>query len=149
MEGVGLPAGPAASTHPIAADIPDIDAVEVNFDGITYAKGAAVLKQLVAYVGLDNFLAGVRTYFAAHAYGNASLADLLAALEEISGRDLAAWSREWLETAGVNTLRPVVHASTPTGRFTAFACCRRPRRRTRRCARTGSRSACTSRRPAA
>ena len=65
------------STHPIAADIPDIEAVEVNFDGITYAKGASVLKQLVAYVGRDNFLAGVRQYFAEHAYGNATLADLL------------------------------------------------------------------------
>ena len=94
------------STHPIAADIPDIAAVEVNFDGITYAKGASVLKQLVAYVGRENFLDGVRKYFAAHAWGNATLADLLAALEETSGRDLAAWSAEWLETAGVNTLRP-------------------------------------------
>ncbi|HEX5117094.1 MAG TPA: aminopeptidase N, partial [Pseudonocardiaceae bacterium] len=94
------------STHPIAADIPDIDAVEVNFDGITYAKGASVLKQLVAYVGRENFLAGVRRYFATHSFGNATLADLLSALEATSGRDLTAWSREWLETAGVNTLRP-------------------------------------------
>jgi aminopeptidase N len=107
------------STHPIAADIPDIHAVEVNFDGITYAKGAAVLKQLVAYVGRDNFLAGVRKYFTAHAYGNATLADLLSALEEVSGRDLAAWSREWLETAGVNTLRPA-YTVDPAGRFTSF-----------------------------
>jgi aminopeptidase N len=94
------------STHPIAADIPDIHAVEVNFDGITYAKGASVLKQLVAYVGRDNFLAGVRRYFDAHAWGNATLRDLLAALEQTSGRDLSSWSKEWLETAGVNTLRP-------------------------------------------
>jgi aminopeptidase N len=94
------------STHPIAADIPDIHAVEVNFDGITYAKGAAVLKQLVAYVGRENFLDGVRKYFAGHAFGNATLADLLAALEETSGRDLTSWSAEWLQTAGVNTLRP-------------------------------------------
>ena len=108
------------STHPIAADIPDIHAVEVNFDGITYAKGAAVLKQLVAYVGRDNFLAGVRKYFAAHSYGNATLADLLSALEEISGRDLAAWSREWLETAGVNTLRPS-YTVDADGRFTSFS----------------------------
>ena len=64
----------------------------MNFDGITYAKGASVLKQLVAYVGRENFLDGVRKYFAAHAWGNATLADLLAALEETSGRDLAAWS---------------------------------------------------------
>jgi aminopeptidase N len=108
------------STHPIAADIPDIHAVEVNFDGITYAKGASVLKQLVAYVGYDNFLAGVRKYFAAHSYGNAALADLLSALEETSGRDLGTWSREWLETAGVNTLRPS-YSIDGEGRFTAFS----------------------------
>jgi len=108
------------STHPIAADIPDIAAVQVNFDGITYAKGAAVLKQLVAYVGRENFLAGVRKYFGAHSYGNASLADLLSALEDVSGRDLAAWSREWLETAGVNTLRPS-YTVDAAGRFTSFS----------------------------
>jgi aminopeptidase N len=108
------------STHPIAADIPDIAAVEVNFDGITYAKGASVLKQLVAYVGRENFLDGVRKYFAAHAWGNATLADLLAALEETSGRDLAAWSAEWLQTAGVNTLRPS-YSVDAEGRFTEFA----------------------------
>jgi aminopeptidase N len=94
------------STHPIAADIPDIAAVEVNFDGITYAKGASVLKQLVAYVGRDHFLAGVRRYFGEHAWGNAALADLLSALQESSGRELSGWSKQWLETAGVNTLRP-------------------------------------------
>jgi aminopeptidase N len=94
------------STHPIAADIPDIEAVEVNFDGITYAKGAAVLKQLVAHVGRENFIAGVRRYFEQHAWGNATLGDLLGALEETSGRQLSDWSKKWLETAGVNTLRP-------------------------------------------
>ena len=108
------------STHPIAADIPDIQAVEVNFDGITYAKGASVLKQLVAYVGRENFLDGVRKYFGAHAWGNATLADLLAALEQTSGRDLASWSREWLQTAGVNTLRPS-YAVDSEDRFTEFA----------------------------
>ena len=108
------------STHPIAADIPDIHAVEVNFDGITYAKGAAVLKQLVAYVGRENFLAGVRRYFTAHSWGNATLADLLSALEAVSGRDLTAWSREWLETAGVNTLRPS-YTVDAAGRFTSFS----------------------------
>ena len=108
------------STHPIAADIPDIEAVEVNFDGITYAKGASVLKQLVAYVGRENFLDGVRKYFAAHAWGNATLADLLAALEETSGRDLASWAEEWLQTAGVNTLRPS-YTLDDGGRFTEFA----------------------------
>jgi aminopeptidase N len=108
------------TTHPIAADIPDIHAVEVNFDGITYAKGASVLKQLVAYVGRENFLAGVRKYFAAHAWGNATLADLLAALEDTSGRDLTSWSHEWLETAGVNTLRPSYEVDAD-GNFTEFA----------------------------
>jgi aminopeptidase N len=94
------------SSHPIAADITDIAAVEVNFDGITYSKGAAVIRQLVAYVGADNFMTGLRSYFARHAWANASLADLLATLEEASGRQLAAWSAAWLESAGVNTLRP-------------------------------------------
>jgi aminopeptidase N len=107
------------STHPIAADIPDIAAVEVNFDGITYAKGAAVLKQLVAWVGRDNFLAGVQQYFGEHSWGNATLGDLLAALEQSSGRELASWSKAWLETAGVNTLRPRFEVG-PDGRFTSF-----------------------------
>ncbi|MEZ7132278.1 aminopeptidase N [Nonomuraea sp. AD125B] len=106
------------STHPIAADIPDMQAVEVNFDGITYAKGASVLKQLVAYVGLENFLAGVRDYFADHAWGNTELKDLLDALERTSGRDLSAWSKDWLETAWVNTLRPSFDVED--GRFTRF-----------------------------
>jgi aminopeptidase N len=108
------------STHPVAADIVDIAAVEVNFDGITYAKGAAVLKQLVAYVGRENFLTGVRAYFAKHAWGNASLADLLDAIERASGRELAAWSKEWLESAGVNTLRPRFETAAD-GTFTEFA----------------------------
>jgi aminopeptidase N len=108
------------STHPIAADIPDIAAVEVNFDGITYAKGAAVLKQLVAYVGLGNFLAGLREYFGQHAWSNATLADLLAPVAATSGRNLADWSKQWLETAGVNTLRPE-YATDGQGAFTEFA----------------------------
>jgi aminopeptidase N len=108
------------STHPIAADIPDIDAVAVNFDGITYAKGAAVLKQLVAHVGRENFRTGVRRYFEQHAWANATLGDLLAALEETSGRDLSGWSKKWLEAAGVNTLRPEYRCDAE-GRFAAFA----------------------------
>jgi aminopeptidase N len=108
------------STHPIAADIPDIAAVEVNFDGITYAKGAAVLKQLVAHVGRENFLTAVRRYFGQHAWANATLGDLLAAVEETSGRDLSGWSKKWLETAGVNTLRPEYRCDAE-GRFTSFA----------------------------
>jgi len=108
------------STHPVAADIPDLQAVEVNFDGITYAKGASVLKQLVAYVGLENFLAGLRVYFAKHAWGNATLADLLGALEEASSRDLSWWSAQWLETTGLNPLRPKFSVDT-NGDFTDFA----------------------------
>jgi len=108
------------STHPIAADIPDIEAVEVNFDGITYAKGAAVLKQLVAHVGRDNFLAGLRRYFDQHAWSNATLGDLLGPLEQTSGRDLSDWSKKWLETAGVNTLRPEYQVDNE-GRITQFA----------------------------
>jgi aminopeptidase N len=107
------------STHPIAADIVDIAAVEVNFDGITYAKGASVLRQLVAYVGSENFLAGVRAYFGQHAWGNATLADLLDALSQTSGRELTSWSKAWLETAGVNTLRPE-YQTAADGTFIEF-----------------------------
>ncbi len=94
------------STHPIAADNYDLQAVEVNFDGITYAKGASVLKQLVAWVGLDNFLVGLRAYFKRHAFGNSEFSDLLSALEEASGRELDSWAKEWLQTSGVNTITP-------------------------------------------
>jgi aminopeptidase N len=97
-----------SSTHPIVADIRDLADVEVNFDGITYAKGASVLKQLVAYVGREPFTAGLRAYFAKYAWQNTTLPDLLAELEQTSGRDLSTWSKLWLETAGVNTLRPEV-----------------------------------------
>ncbi|MFJ9644769.1 aminopeptidase N [Streptomyces sp. NPDC101206] len=96
------------STHPITADIPDLEAAKLNFDGITYSKGAAVLKQLVAYVGRDAFLEGARRYFKANAYGNTTLDNLLSVLGEVSGRDMAEWSRAWLQTAGVNVLTPVV-----------------------------------------
>ncbi|MGZ4549280.1 MAG: aminopeptidase N [Blastococcus sp.] len=108
------------STHPIAADIPDVAAVEVNFDGITYAKGASVLKQLVAYVGREEFLAGVQRYFRTHEYGNTTLADLLAPLSESSGRDLSEWVDQWLRTSQVNTLRPV-YELTDDGRYASFA----------------------------
>jgi aminopeptidase N len=107
------------STHPVAADIPDLAAVEVNFDGITYAKGASVLKQLVAYVGLDNFLAGLRDYFRAHEFDNATFDDLLTALEKASGRDLSGWGNQWLKTTGLNTLRADFDVDA-NGRFTRF-----------------------------
>jgi aminopeptidase N len=108
------------STHPVAADIPDLHAVEVNFDGITYAKGASVLKQLVAYVGLEAFLAGLRDYFRDHAYANATFGDLLGALEKSSGRDLSQWGRQWLKTTGLNTLRADFDIDGD-GKFTRFA----------------------------
>ncbi|MDI5964753.1 aminopeptidase N [Streptantibioticus silvisoli] len=96
------------STHPVVADINDLQDAKLNFDGITYAKGASVLKQLVAYVGLEAFLEGARRYFERHAYGNTRLADLLSVLAEVSGRDMSGWSRSWLETAGVNSFTPEV-----------------------------------------
>ncbi|WP_438855643.1 aminopeptidase N [Agromyces sp. M3QZ16-3] len=108
------------STHPIVAEIRDLEDVLVNFDGITYAKGGSVLKQLVAWVGVDAFFAGVSAYFRKHAWGNTTLADLLAELEVASGRDLSEWGRLWLETAGVNTLRPEIETDHD-GRITSFA----------------------------
>ncbi|MGH3335507.1 MAG: aminopeptidase N, partial [Nocardioides sp.] len=108
------------STHPIAADNVDLRAVEVNFDGITYAKGAAVLKQLVAWVGLDNFLTGIQGYFKDFEYSNSEFSDLLAALEKASGRELDSWAKEWLQTSGVNTLAPEFELDSD-GNYTRFA----------------------------
>jgi aminopeptidase N len=108
------------STHPIAADNYDLRAVEVNFDMITYAKGASVLKQLVAWVGLEPFMAGLRQYFQDHAFGNTEFADLLSALEKASGRDLDSWAEEWLQTAGVNTLAPEFELDDQ-GRYSSLA----------------------------
>lgn len=96
------------STHPIATDMVDIETVKANFDGITYAKGASVLQQLVAHVGRENFISGLQTYFAKHAYRNTNLKDLLGELEKTSGRRLDPWVATWLQTSGVNTLRPVI-----------------------------------------
>ncbi|MDQ6798286.1 MAG: aminopeptidase N [Actinomycetota bacterium] len=102
---------PAASqdqlptTHPISADIVDTDSVRLHFDGITYAKGASVLRQLVACVGPDAFRTGLQRYFPTHEWANAELGDFLAPLELTSGRDLRTWSTEWLETTGINTLK--------------------------------------------
>lgn len=95
-----------SSTHPIVVAMEDMEAVRTNFDGIAYAKGASVLQQLVAHVGKDQFMQGLRKYFAKHAWGNTTLNDLLVELEAASGRDLKPWVATWLQTAGVNTLRP-------------------------------------------
>ena len=108
------------STHPIVAEINDLADVQVNFDGITYAKGASVLQQLVAFVGEADFLKGVGNYFKKHAFGNTELNDLLVELEATSGRDLRNWSKLWLETAGVNTLRSEFEVDA-AGNFSSFA----------------------------
>ena len=102
------------TTHPIATEMEDLDAVRTNFDGISYAKGASVLQQLVAHVGRDNFIKGLRLYFAKHAFGNTTLKDLIDQLEAASGRDLTPWVATWLRTAGVNTLRPVIELAGDT-----------------------------------
>ena len=107
------------STHPVVATINDLEDVQVNFDGITYAKGGSVLKQLVAWVGEDAFFAGVAAYFKKHEYANTELTDLLAELEITSGRSLGEWSKKWLETAGVNTLRPEIETDAD-GKITSF-----------------------------
>ncbi len=99
------------TTHPIAADVPNVSTGRLNFDGISYAKGASVLRQLVAWVGEESFFGGIREYFTEHQWSNATLRDFLAPLERHSGRDLAAWSREWLETAGMNVLRAEIAAT--------------------------------------
>ncbi|WP_066294316.1 aminopeptidase N [Arthrobacter sp. B6] len=108
------------TTHPIFAEINDLQDVEVNFDGITYAKGASVLRQLVAWVGPEQFMAGVREYFSKHAWQNTELNDLMVELEKASGRDLDRWGQLWLETAGVNTLKPELDVDGD-GNLTSFA----------------------------
>ncbi len=108
------------STHPIAADVATLSEAIANFDGISYAKGASVLKQLVAHVGRDGFFGGIRAYFAQHGWANATLADLLRALEASSGHDLGEWAKAWLQTAGPNTLRSEFETA-PDGTFASFA----------------------------
>ena len=110
-----------SSTHPIVVDMHDLEAVKTNFDGITYAKGASVLQQLVSHVGKTEFIAGLRNYFAKHAWGNTTLNDLLVELEATSGRDLKPWVATWLQTAGVNTLRPKIVMAGET--YTSIAVC--------------------------
>ncbi|WP_457098461.1 aminopeptidase N [Microbacterium sp. P5_E9] len=108
------------STHPVVAEINDLEDVQVNFDGITYAKGGSVLKQLAAWVGIDEFFAGVGAYFRTHEWSNTELSDLLTELEKTSGRELSTWSKKWLETAGVNTLSPEI-TTDADGKITRFA----------------------------
>ena len=103
----GYRADQLPTTHPVAGHAPDSRAALLDFDGISYAKGASVLRQLVAFVGEDAFFAGLRAYLAQHAHGNTDLADLLRAVETSSGRDLSGWASSWLSTTGVSTLRGV------------------------------------------
>jgi aminopeptidase N len=115
----GYEADQRPSTHPVApTDVADTALALLNFDGISYAKGAAVLRQLVAWVGDEAFLAGLRAHFTAHAFGNATLADLLATLSAAGGRDLSGWAETWLRHAGTNTLRSVVEKDAD-GRYAA------------------------------
>jgi aminopeptidase N len=108
------------SSHPVASDAATVSAAIASFDGISYAKGAAVLRQLSAYAGEENFTAALRAYLVRHSYGNATLADLIDAVADASGKDLTAWSKAWLETAGPNILRCAFETGAD-GRFTEFA----------------------------
>jgi len=108
------------SSHPVASGAATVSEAIATFDGISYAKGAAVLRQLSAWVGEVSFTAGLRAYLARHSYGNARLADLLAAIGEAAGKDLTGWSKAWLETAGPNVLR-CEFAVDAAGRFTEFS----------------------------
>ncbi len=101
----GYRADQLPTTHPVAGQAADTRSALQDFDGISYAKGASALRQLSAWVGWDVFLAGCRSYFAAHAWGNTSLTDLLVELERASGRSLDGWADDWLRTPGVSTLR--------------------------------------------
>ncbi|WGW12533.1 aminopeptidase N [Saxibacter everestensis] len=108
------------TTHPIVADIPDVEAAKLNFDGITYAKGAAVLKQLVSFVGREAFFSGARQYFRDHAFGNTTLVDFLKAMEHGAGdRDVREWADSWLQTAGTSTLIPEI-STDDAGVITSF-----------------------------
>src|SRR5205814_675680 len=93
------------TTHRVASHVPDTTSVFQNFDGITYDKGASVMRQLVAWVGDDAFRRGVQDYFRRYRWGNATLDDFLGCLRRASGRDLSRWAAEWLQTTGMNTLR--------------------------------------------
>jgi aminopeptidase N len=120
LKAAGYQADQQPSTHPIAADAPTLSQTQANFDSISYAKGASVLKALISDLGRDAFFAGIRAYLTAHGWGNATLADLIVALEASSGRSLAEWSKAWLETAGPNTLRPEFTLGAD-GAFSSFA----------------------------
>ncbi|MFG1918794.1 aminopeptidase N [Micromonospora sp. NPDC048898] len=117
----GYAADQRPSTHPVAPEeVTDADEGLLNFDGISYAKGASVLRQLVAWLGDEAFLAGLNAHFAEHRFGNATLADLLVSLSTASGRDLSGWAEVWLRRPQVNTLRAEVTVDAD-GRYSDVA----------------------------
>lgn len=120
QKNLALEADQLPSTHPIAGPAPDVETAFANFDQVTYAKGASVLRQLVAYVGEQAFFTGLARYFKDHAHSNAALADLLAALEDASGTELSTWADGWLLEAHPNTLRPELTADAQ-GRLASLA----------------------------
>ena len=107
------------TTHRIADHVPDTVSVRQNFDGITYHKGASVMRQLVAWVGDEAFMRGVQDYFKRYRWGNADLQEFLDCLRRASGRDLTQWGQDWLQTTGLNTF--YAHLSEQNGRYTAFS----------------------------
>ncbi|MGW1011109.1 aminopeptidase N [Streptomyces termitum] len=105
----GYDADQRPSTHPVAPDpqaVPDTASALLNFDGISYAKGASALRQLVAWLGEEDFLAGINIHFKRHKFGNATLADFIDNLAAATDRDVHAWAERWLRTTGVDTLTP-------------------------------------------
>ncbi|MEU9123814.1 aminopeptidase N [Streptomyces sp. NPDC048506] len=119
-KGWGYDADQRPSTHPVAPapeDVPDTASALLNFDGISYAKGASALRQLVAWMGNKAFLTGINDHFARHRFGNATLADFIDSLARATDRDVHAWAARWLRTTGVDTLTPVVH-DTDDGHWT-------------------------------
>ncbi|NGN70143.1 aminopeptidase N, partial [Streptomyces sp. A7024] len=118
-KGWGYDADQRPSTHPVAPDaVPDTASALLNFDGISYAKGASALRQLVAWLGEDAFFAGINDHFTKHKFGNATLADFIDSLAAASGRDVPGWADAWLRTTGVDTLSPVVRTHQDDGSWT-------------------------------
>lgn len=105
----GYDADQRPSTHPVAPEnVDDTASALLNFDGISYAKGASALRQLVAWLGEKDFLAGINTHFARHKFANATLADFIDSLASGTERDVHAWADAWLRTTGVDTLTPTI-----------------------------------------
>ncbi|MGW2324603.1 aminopeptidase N [Streptomyces sp. NPDC001700] len=107
----GYDADQRPSTHPVAPApelVPDTAAARLNFDGISYAKGASALRQLVTWLGEKDFLSGINEHFTRHRFGNATLADFLDSLARSTDRDVHAWADTWLRTTGVDTLTPAI-----------------------------------------